>query len=222
MAMVEVGYQVKDFATYMVGSQEVELAYGWNYKALLQALGIQKATSLQVVQSIVLTYEELYKKQIQFYTQSAIDLNNVTLLKQSIDNVVRKMLSCYELDKKGFASLIKAARSKCLRFSTPSYIDLHSFLQELLQQIYLSYEKNNTARRIARLQQAVDSLKQVTKVASAVVEDTVIAHVCGRYYTRAKGLSIYYPLKVINASYAKTEFAKDSLWYGFLKKAVCW
>ena len=36
MSMVEVACQVSPYADYMVGSQEVEKAYGWPYGAILQ------------------------------------------------------------------------------------------------------------------------------------------------------------------------------------------
>ncbi|MFH0898942.1 MAG: clostripain-related cysteine peptidase [bacterium] len=222
MAMIEVGYQIKDYANYMVGSQEVELAYGWDYKSILQALSGQKLSPLEVVESIILTYKELYKKQIQFYTQSAFDLEKIALLKDSIDEVVRNMLVCYELDKKGFSGVLKNARNKCLRFSTPTYVDLQSFFQELLYQSQLAYHDNKKIKKIPQLKQSLEFLQQAIMIGQAAIKDTVVASVAGSYYNRASGLSIYFPVQSINNSYEKTEFAKDSLWHDFLKKIIYW
>ncbi|MFH1831424.1 MAG: clostripain-related cysteine peptidase [bacterium] len=222
MAMVEVGYQVKDYAQYMVASQEVELAYGWNYKMLLQAFGINKLTPLEVAQSIVLVYEELYKKQIQFYTQSAMKLENSNLLKISIDNVARDILSCCDLDFNGFTQVVKMARNKCVSFSTPTYIDAHSFFHELDSLIVSLYEKSQSSKNLGKTKTATDKLKISLKTAQDVIEDTVVAQVSGKYYLKAKGLSIYYPSKAISKSYASTDFARDSVWYSFLQQAVYW
>ncbi len=220
MAMVEIGYQIRNYANYLVASQEVELAYGWNYKTLTASLHSATLSPVQLAQSIVTSYESLYKKQIQFYTQSAIDLTKINDLKTTIDNVITSFASCALADPQGFKTMLKKARNSCLRFSTASYIDLHSFFDETLKQAGITYERNKNINKNQKLKNAVKELKQSLQIGKAMIEDTVIAHTAGRYYTRARGLSIYFPVKNIDRSYGRTEFASDSLWYSFLQNIL--
>lgn len=222
MAMIEVGYQVRNYASYMVGSQEVELASGWAYQPLLQKLTTASLTPAQFAQEIVTNYQNLYKNKIQFYTQSAIDLEKIALLKDSIDAVVHDIVVCKELDPANFAGIIKKARNNCIQFSTQSYIDLHSFFSEVLSQVTTTYANRAQAKRLHPLTDATAKLKESLTLSMQILDSVVIANTSGRYLSNVKGLSIYYPQTGtgIDNSYGKTEFAQDSSWHIFLQKIL--
>jgi hypothetical protein len=51
------------------------------------------------------------------------------------------------------------------------------------------------------------------------VEEAVVANVTGENFTRARGLSVYFPHGLIDQSYPKTLFAQDSAWLSFIQEA---
>ena len=117
MAMVEVGYLARDCVHYMVGSQEVELGYGWNYNAVSMSLSRGALSPLQLAQSIVRVYETFYLPKVSFYTQSAIDLEKIGGLKDSIDQVVRAVGVCKQSDRVATCEALRKSRQACLQFS---------------------------------------------------------------------------------------------------------
>ncbi|QQR49801.1 hypothetical protein IPF37_03090 [bacterium] len=220
MSMIEVGYQVRNYASYMVSSQEVELASGWAYQPLLHKLTNNTLTPAQLAQEIVINYQNLYKNKIQFYTQSAINLEKIDLLKDSIDTVVHDITICKDLDPIKFIDVIKKARSNCIQFSTQSYIDLHSFFSELSKQITSTYANRAQSKRLHPLTEANRKLQESISLSMKILADIVIANTSGRYLANVKGLSIYYPQTDIDTSYPKTEFAQDSTWHLFLQQIL--
>jgi len=220
MAMLEIGYQVKDYADYFVASEEVELASGWPYGIFLRPLSKGGISSLSLARNIVSTYESLYKSKVAFYTQSAIDLSKVSAVKENLDVVVKCIRSCKERDDKFIKRLIRKARGACLHFSTPSYIDLHSFYTELQkgieEEIKISNAKQNYPRKNSI--ENLKNLRLVLEAGKSLIEDVVVANSVGSATDRAKGVSIYYPNGRIDNSYQKTDFARDGLWFDFLRE----
>jgi hypothetical protein len=221
MAMIEVGYQVKDFARYIVGSQEVELAYGWNYAGFLPvfASDINMDTSV-AAQSIVQAYESLYKKKINFYTQSAVDLEKIETIKQCIDVIVASYENCKMADNRKLVDVLRKSRNNCLQFSSPSYIDLHSFCNEFYKQLHLAYEKKFSHDKSQQFSENLEILKKSLINCMRLIEGSVVANASGKYLSKAKGLSIYFPQNNVDLSYPKTEFAKDSSWLSFLRNLI--
>ncbi|MFH1339580.1 MAG: clostripain-related cysteine peptidase [Candidatus Omnitrophota bacterium] len=243
MAMVEVGYQAREYANYMVASQEVELAYGWDYFTIMQGLSsMGNITPAQLTKGIVLAYQNYYKDKIRFYTQSAISLENMGHIKDSIDQIVCKIDSCKKHDRNGIKEAVKMARKQAVQFSTRSYIDLHSFyssLHKVLEDQYKTIEvkdltnldkrpktkldkdkqQSNSAKKVKNNQpflKEVGELRESLQLAMKIIENSVVANTTGSNFTAAKGLSIYFPYGRIDTSYVKTDFAKDSLWLQFL------
>ena len=216
MSMVEVAYQARDYASYMVSSQEVELATGWDYLTLVQGLASGgQITPAQVAQGIVIAYENYYKKRVQFYTQSAVALENMNYIKDSIDQIVTGLNECKKYDGDGIKVIIKNVRKDVLQFSTQSFIDLYSFYSILNNRLIERYKQSQNN---VNLFQSVEKLKSYLSNGMKIIENSVIAKVSGRKFPGAKGLSIYFPRGNIDASYAKTEFAKNCLWLKFLKE----
>lgn len=134
MAMLGTMYQIKDYAKYFVSSEEVELAQGWNYPPFLQIAKNTKLKTKEMINNIVMSYESYYKNKTQFYTQSAVKLEELNFLRANIDHVVNNIGLCSLINKQKTEAAIQKARKLCLQFSTPCYIDLHSFYSELHKQ----------------------------------------------------------------------------------------
>lgn len=220
MAMVEVAYQIHDYAEYLVGSQEVEFAYGWNYATVLGALNSRIATPEFVAKNIVSSFSQFYKNKIPFYTQSAIDLSKIMELKDALHSFSTKVLTSKLLNTDNSITLaLKAARSRCLQFSAAAYIDLHSFLSEFQSHLSFAYSKKRS-KSVGSLTE-YENLVKSTNIALSALETSVIANSTGEYLTRAKGLSIYYPTQKMDSSYMNTAFAQDCEWFSLLKSVLC-
>ncbi|MBM3886494.1 hypothetical protein FJ364_01065 [Candidatus Dependentiae bacterium] len=217
MAMVEVCYQIRNYADYFVGSEEVELAFGWSYAPVLQRF-IDKPSPYEAAAHIVHSYENLYKNKINFYSQSAVDLKLMNDLRNSINVIVQNLMTCREIDQNRIVSTIKQARNRSLQFSTTSYIDLHSFLQELQKSVSINLNKNVVKN--ATFLGAITELSDSIDITLKFIEQAVIANASGKQLSRAKGLSIYFPTNgPIDQSYMYTDFASDSAWNTLLLMA---
>lgn len=215
MAMTEVCYQIRNYAEYFVGSQEVELAFGWSYTPVVQQF-LSGQPAYNVARGIVESYEAMYKSKINFYTQSAVDLKCMDDLRDGINLVVSKILACKQVDQRRTVAMVKQARTQALQFSTPSYVDLHSLLQELTLSLQSHFAKNTV--RTAALSNSVEELRHALSLATQLINHTVIANASGKSLNRAKGLSIYFPLNgSIEQSYMYTDFAADSGWNDILQ-----
>jgi len=241
MAMLEVFYQIKDYADYSVSSEEVELAQGWNYTPFLHALSQAPIPTEQLAQQIVKTFEDLYKDKTNFFTQSAVNLTQLDYLKQNIDNFVQSVHACKQIDRMRIERAILRARNMCLQFSTACYVDLHSFYEELNKQLLsLEFElthftpnttyPQNLPRTMLTTRTQVNnnllnsehykSLKQSINTGMQIINQIVVANVTSNYLSSAKGISIYFPQRSIDASYLKTRFANESLWVSFLQDSI--
>jgi hypothetical protein len=214
MAMLEIVYQAKDYAKYLVASQEVELAYGWDYYSITHTLSQGNVKPIDFAKYIVLFYEQYYKNRISFYTQSAIDLNNVDYVKDNLNMIVDNIQKCKKYDKNGIKQIIKQVRKSCIQFSTKSYVDLYSFYTQLSNKIDTKYLKKPVKNNM--LFNAAKELNESLDIGKQLINTTVIANVAGSRSKNAKGLSIYFPTKFIDKSYYKTEFIKNSLWISLL------
>lgn len=214
MAMVEVGYQARRSAQFLVASQEVELAFGWNYLAFLKPLSDNDCSPVQVAQKAVSAYGDYYKDKVNFYTQSAVDLDKIDAVKQALDGIVANMLACRSVIKEPFVGVVKKARASCVQFSATNYIDLHSFLTEVQHHL--------ETIKVASIQQAdlVKMLKESLHAGMTSVEEAVVANVTGKNFSKARGLSVYFPHGRIDQSYPKTIFAQESKWLSFISEAA--
>ena len=210
MAMVEVCYQVRNYAEYFVGSEEVELAFGWSYAPVLQGF-VNKPSAHEAALGIVSSYESLYKNKINFYSQSAVDLKLMDDLRNSINLVVSKLTICRDLDRTKITSSLKQARSHTLQFSTASYVDLHSFFKELQRSLAININKNSI--KSSTLLDATKDLYDAIDIAIKFTEQSVVANATGKQLSRARGLSVYFPINgIIDQSYTYTNFAEDCSW----------
>lgn len=212
MAMVEVGYLAHKYANVLVASQEVELAHGWPYAILMNLLTTKNISADLVAQGIVNGYQAYYKDKIQFYTQSAINLTLMPQLKDNINRIVTALRAYKQHESAACVELIKKARASCLQFSASHYIDLHTFYADLYKQLTTTPSKKSSATI------ALNTLKTELNNGMRMIERVVIANASGKNLTRAKGLSIYFPVSRIDNSYQQTEFAKDCLWFEFIRE----
>ncbi len=196
MNMIEVAYQVKDMAEYVVGSQETEPGGGWPYGAVLTALTAKpEMTGQELASMIVDKYMASYGAEDQI-TQSAFDLSHIGDVVAPLNALCEYALAHQEECE---LTLGRASR-KAQRYTDADYKDLYDFCR-------LIYE-NSTALEFKQKAQAV---------MDAIAPVGVNRFVCAEAHRslrldRSRGVSIYFPEHAISPFYQKLDFASDTLW----------
>lgn len=209
MSMVEIGDLIKDYANFMVASQEVELATGWNWELILSKFTQESPEPLHFAQHIVAMYEKTYNKITTDYTLSAVNLQRIDQLSENVDEVAHLLLEGLKSkNAQIIRAVIKASRDKthCTHFDEPSYIDLHHFYKNLETNIDKIRSTDNELTSI------LESLKTAATEGKAIIESLVVANITSKNLSQAKGLSIYFPERKIHFSYEKAPFIEHNSW----------
>jgi hypothetical protein len=202
MSMVEVAYQLRANANYMVGSQEVEPLSGWPYTAILGSLTSDsgmtpEALATLIVQEYGRYYEENSRGSLPQITQSATNLMVVEKLAEAVGrlaSVLRQLLAEKDFDVENALSY---AKRKVVRFRDNDCVDLYDFLK-IIQDEYTGDNTELTA-----------VLDEVIDLMTLEIEPKlVVANVTsGLRFSRVKGLSIYSPFKGYSKFYNRSDFA---------------
>lgn len=180
MAMVETAYAMRNIATVMVGSEELEPGTGWDYRKWLGPL-IQQPTmdAESLGRLLVSAYDQTYSTDDGDTTQSAVRLSMIEDLAKGLSELSNLLGSKLATE----ASSVLAARQDCKTYA-PGYgfhgIDLGRFLERLAER--------STNDQIQRAAQGVLSTLSASVIANYVGY--------GRGNDRgygSKGLSLYFP-----------------------------
>jgi len=216
MSMVEVANLISPYAKIMVGSQEVELGTGWPYQRILEPFTESSLSPEELARHIVNSYAKNYKAITKDFTQSAIDLSKIEALEKNIDTVSLLLIEALQSQiNHSVKRAVQASRSKraCTHFSEPSYIDLHHFYENLLEAIdFMSVEKKK--------ENLLSDLRKSLSEGITLIQQSVLINATGENLKRARGLSIYFPIRNIDLSYAQTPFAQTTHWIDFLRLII--
>lgn len=216
MSMLEVANIVKKYAHIMVGSQEVELGYGWNYELALQPFKEGSPDKIAFAQHLVHAYQKTYNKITNDYTLSAINLDHIDQLERNVNNVAQLLQGALRKQKNdSVKSAIRASHDKgtCTHFDEPSYIDLHHFFSNLRQNLtYCSFNDDHEGVQIR------SDLDHLLEQGCSLIQQCTLANATGKNLSRAQGISVYMPDSRIHHSYRKTNFAATNSWMHFLQQ----
>jgi len=196
MQMAEVGYQIKDHASYIVGSEETEPGDGYTYNTILGPLVAKPAMSARELSKVtVQSYQQHYASGGDGATQSAIDAAALPKLMSLLDGWIKAVMAANESD------MVKSAHSQAQQFYVSDNKDLLHFVS------------------------LVDAATQDPDVKSAGAQlegflaDTVIVSngADGSSMANAKGLAIYLPDSGYNSNYDELTWAKDGTWPQFVQ-----
>jgi len=207
MQMVEFGALIAPYANLMVGSEEVELGAGWNYKHVLRPFQEQTLSPKELAKHIVHCYQKTYARITHDYTLSALDLTQHHKLIENVNDTGTLLVNCLKKQKNKStekAILQSRMRKNCACFDEPSYVDLgHLYfnLKKNLPNIAL-YDSENLL---------IDLAKKLTE-GLEIIKAIILANVTGKNIKNAQGISIYLPEKRIHPSYAKTPFSQTNNW----------
>lgn len=217
MASLEVTNVCKKYVKYMVGSEEVEFAVGWNYEDVLSIFNNPTPpTPREFVTQIVRSYDQYYKFVTPDYTLSALDLEQTDAVEQAVDMLSKLLIQGLNLQSNGSVSKIiqdSKAIKNCTCFEEPTYKDLGDFLMNL-------YNRIDRATLLASFQE--DAFKNAVKTtiqdALLALQKAVVVNAVGSNLKKAQGLSIYFPDTGIAKSYPKSPFALTNNWLALIIK----
>jgi hypothetical protein len=219
MQMLGVLYPLRHYANYCTASEEVELAYGWSYTPLLSYLSQDTFTMDLFAHTMAESYQDFYKRKTSLYTQSTIQLNRIEIIKRNLDGVVSIIQELALTHPEIVRIAIDKSRRRCLQFSTPHYIDLHSFYHQLQKECTRLQERN--IEPSLTTSEEFNLLKDGLSIGMKEIEESVLANVTSPRLSKAKGIAIYFPKgNSIDASYLQTDFAKEGLWLDFLSTTL--
>jgi len=191
MAMIEVAYQIKDYADILVTSEESEPNDGWPYDTILgQLVSYPTVTSNQLAANIVDSYIFSYTVSDEV-TQSAIDLSYTDTLADQLSNMALAIMNDTLTPANNY---INAANSS-QHYGDWDFIDLYDFCNNIL-----IYSNSVFVKNIAL------SIQQT--LSSAVLRWGYY----GYGVDKSRGLSIYFPYTSYDSYYNNTNFAQDTQW----------
>lgn len=211
MQMLEFGCLLQPYADLMVGSQEVELGAGWNYKYILAPFAEKSFTAHEFTSHIVNCYQRAYSRITHDYTLSAVNLAAIPELANNINTVSNILQHCLKVqENNSVRQTLTNCRSKknCTCFDEPSYLDLGHLYKNILANLG-NFKLKTDQEKINQLQSELENgLKQLQEI--------VLANTKGKNLINAQGLSIYFPEKSMHISYPKTPFAANNNWVNLI------
>ena len=197
MAMLEIGYEISPYSSYMVGSEESEPSDGWDYQATMNWLVANPtSTPAQVASQIVTDYMNFYGFG-GFETQSAVDLSQVAAVAAAVDTLAIDLTSnitTYFYD-------ILDARDQVEEYMDADFIDLYHFAQLIQSEIPDPVIQT-------------DAQNVMNAVLAAVINE---GH--GAANANSYGISIYFPYGLydyLSRYETETNFAVNTQWDEFL------
>ena len=122
MQMAEVDYELKDYADYIVGSEETEPADGYTYNDFLAPVAVRPEISpAELAKAAVDAYSDHY----QWNTGSTQSFIKTAALPDLVENVnawVDAVMAA------GLKTEVAAARSEAISYANPSNRDLYNFV----------------------------------------------------------------------------------------------
>ncbi|HSC24694.1 MAG TPA: clostripain-related cysteine peptidase [Candidatus Babeliales bacterium] len=217
MSMLEVSSYIKKYSEIMIGSEEVELGMGWKYDEVLYPFTKTPLDTSTFARHIIAAYDKTYQTITNDYTLAAINLDSIELLEKNVDYVSKLLIECLEKHRTSILSIIKESKNKllCTHFDEPTYIDLHHFYKNLL----------NNLRKLATENTQISPMLKNTLIMKLdegirLIEHLVIANVAGKNLKNAQGIAIYFPERSIHNSYKESIFITANAWGSFLSRYV--
>ena len=197
MGMMEVYYQVHEYAVKTVGSEELEPGDGWEYSGLLAALtGNPGMEAAQLGAEIVRTYEEEYGT-LWDTTLATVDLTSIETAALKLDTFARLLQTNCEQ----YRSQIEASRSQVQQYQVATYIDLYDFVKKIKTNISDSAIHSAGADLLGAL------------------DACVLSEHHGEGSPGSHGISIYFPDRsssYVNQYSSEVRLSNDTSWDNFI------
>jgi hypothetical protein len=198
MSMAEVGYQIRESTSYMVGSEQTEPGAGWPYNTILSALAKNPAMlPIDLSKLIVDKYIASYKSN-DGVTYSACDLSKADALATAVTQLASALKT--SLSNGEARQRLLSVRNQVQYYEIPDNIDLVDFCSLLAS----SGAESAVVKACQQVIQAVNTsyvIKQKYK---------------GNDVMNSHGVAIYFPTQTVSPLYAGLDFSKKTGWDAFL------
>jgi hypothetical protein len=172
MNMVEIAHHFRDYADFLVGSQQTEPGDGWPYDEVLKIIK-KGPTAKELAEKIVKAYIRCYRKMGIFnVTQSAVECSKTEAAVKALSDLGSAVANLLP----GVHRPIKMARLSSQTYEMADYVDLVNLVELIGRR--LSDEGVKSAAR-----KAVDAAKD-----AVIVSETL-----GETVRKSKGLSVWFP-----------------------------
>lgn len=219
MAGIEFFSTLAPYAEYVVASEESIPGAGWNYTYAFAPLAKGPLAADQLAEQCITGYNKAYRYSGQSYTLSAIKSSIIEYLAKNVDSLAQTLSTLLEQQVDNSVSDMLAQSSapgKCIRFDIEDYADL--------KMLYTNLLKNSGMIKLKDAQQAKllqSSFKKILINGLMLIKRCVLAQVYSRNYNQVGGVSLYYPLGQIHASYSVLDWTeRHPAWLQLLEQGM--
>ena len=205
MSMAEVGYQVRESAAVLVGSEQTEPGDGWPYAPVLGALAKHPEMEARDLGALIVReYLASYGAE-DGVTQSACDLARADGLAATVAALAKTLTAALREPLMRHRMLV--ARASVQSYEIPDNVDLADYCALLADLV------PDTAAA-ARCE---DVLRAVGTGAEGGAAGYVLAQGSkGADLQHSRGVAIYFPTRTVSPLYARLDWAKATGWGRFL------
>ncbi|MDQ7773466.1 MAG: clostripain-related cysteine peptidase [Elusimicrobiales bacterium] len=204
MQMAEVVYEIKDYADFIVGSEETEPGDGYTYNDFLGPIAARPAMTPQEVGRLTVdAYANHYDKINQGYTQSLARASAVGGLLTVSNAFADAMMAS------GEKALAKTARNAAINYAIGENRDMYDFARRVVEG---SQNEQVRAAGQALMDYITGSLMLHNRT-----RDSQGSFWSGpKQYTLSKGMAAYFPYSGLANGYSELAWARDSRWDEFV------
>jgi len=209
MASTEGAYAVRGVARYMVASESVINAGGWDYEGLLNEASLimmekqTAGTELTPRQMALLVVDEVASEKDGVSTMSAIDIEKMPAVAEAIDRMAGAIIE-YDTPYTELKEVFFATHQLTnTYFGGTSMVDVYDLAHKIVANGNIEGAVRATAKDVL-----------------TTVEDAVLDNRNSEFHERAHGLHIYLPrmqeeFDKATSAYKATPFARDTRWDEF-------
>jgi len=202
MSMIEIAYELRAYARFIVGSQEVEPGDGWPYDQILRALADDPGMAPERLgAAIVDRYVASYRR--SDVTLACLDTSRVDEAAQAADRLAGALVTAMKQPAE-YAAVTRSVRS-AQHYDLPDFIDVCDFSDQVRQRSRNAKVKSAAGAMIAAVCDAGSGLVRRERHK-------------GDRVARSHGVSVYFPRGEVTVAYDRLAFARDTRWDEFLKK----
>ena len=201
MQTMEVAYEIRDYADYIVASEENEPMDGYTYDTFLGPLIAKPAmTPEELAKTMVDSYVDHYVQKGPGANLSSIKASSLSTLKTMLDEWVNTVINANDREP------VRIVKFTAQSFYYTSSKDLYHFL-----------------KLVAEKSQNPDVINKSNEIVKFMTDEVIsYSRTHGKGYRNVSGLAIYFP-NYLAPEYDDLQWAKDSAWDEFInwRNASC-